>query len=185
MRVLTDMADSGERAAREDAGRTEFEDLLLRHRGIVLKVAGMFCHRLEDRRDLAQEIYTEVWRAYPSFDERRRFSTWMYRIALNVAISHSRRLTARRHVAGVPDMDLDTLPDRGALAPDDRVRDLYRVIARLDDLHRALVLLYLEGYAYQEIADVLGITETNVATRLNRLKARLRSELTEEHRGTR
>jgi len=180
------MAESTEHTAPADAEQADFEDLLARHRGIVLKVAGTFCHDAEDRRDLAQEICTEVWQAYPSFDRRRRFSTWMYRIALNVAISHRRRLAARRrHVADAGDVDLDALPDRGSRAPDDRVRDLHRVIARLDDLHRALVLLYLEGYAYQEIAEVLGITETNVATRLNRLKARLRSELLEDRRGAR
>lgn len=110
----------------------------------------------------------------------------MYRIALNVAISHRRRLAnRRRYVAEAGGVDLDALPDRGAQAPDDRVRELHRVIERLDDLHRALVLLHLEGYGYQEIAEVLGITETNVATRLNRLKARLRTELSEGRRGTR
>lgn len=180
------MADSTERTAREDAARADFESLLTAHRGIVLKVAGTFCRDTEDRRDLAQEICTEVWRAYPSFDERRRFSTWMYRIALNVAISHRRRLVNRqRHTAEAEGLDLDALPDRAAHAPDERVQELHRVIGRLDDLHRALVLLYLEGYAYQEIADVLGISETNVATRLNRLKARLRNELSGAHHGSR
>ena len=157
--------------------QASFEALLTRHRGIIFKVANTFCRDTEDRRDLAQEICTQLWRAYPSFDEARSFSTWMYRIALNVAISH-RRLALRRgrHVFSLDDAALAAIPDPAHEA-DDRIRELYRVIHQLDDLNRALMLLYLEGHDYREIADVLGITETNVATKLNRLKQRLRSEV--------
>ena len=157
--------------------QASFEALLTRHRGILFKVANTFCRDTEDRRDLAQEICTQLWRAYPSFDEARSFSTWMYRIALNVAISH-RRLALRRgrHVFSLDAEALAAIPDPAHEA-DDRIRELYRVIHQLDDLNRALMLLYLEGHGYRDIADVLGITETNVATKLNRLKQRLRSEV--------
>ena len=161
-----------------EALQERFEALLRSHRGIAFKVANTYGRGDEDRRDLVQEIYTQLWRAYPKFDEQRSFVTWMYRIALNVAISQRRADATRdRHFSAVDAAVLATVPDPAACEPDPRVRELYRVIDRLDDLHRALVLLYLEGFAYREIADVLGISETNVATKLNRLKQRLRSEI--------
>src|SRR5262245_20641853 len=102
----------------------------------------------------------------------------MYRIALNVAISYRRSAAFRqRHLQAVDDEVLAAVPDRAGHEVDDRVRELYRIIDQLDDLHRALVLLYLEGRGYSEIAEVLGITETNVATKLNRLRSRLKRTL--------
>jgi RNA polymerase sigma-70 factor (ECF subfamily) len=158
--------------------QARFESYLARHKGIVFKVANTYCRDPEDQRDLAQEIRVQLWRAFRSFDDTRSFSTWMYRIALNVAISYRRSASFRhRHVQTLDDQALAALPDRATNEPDDRVRELYRVIDQLDDLHRALVLLYLEGRGYGEMADVLGITETNVATKLNRLRSRLKRAL--------
>jgi RNA polymerase sigma-70 factor (ECF subfamily) len=161
---------------RATSPQARFEALLTRHRGIVYKVANTFCRDEEDVRDLAQEIIAQTWRAFPSFDDSRSFSTWMYRIALNVAISQRRSARQRdRHESPADDVALLNVPTPSNTVADDRIRELHRVIAQLDDLHRALVVLFLEGYAYREIADVLGITETNVATKLNRVKQRLRS----------
>jgi RNA polymerase sigma factor (sigma-70 family) len=161
------------------AKQAEFEGLVREHRGIVFKVAGAYARTPEDRQDLAQEIIAQAWRAFPHFDPARRFSTWMYRIALNVAISQRRSAVVReRHVAPVDTAALDAFPGRAVDEPDDRVRDLYRVIDALDDFNRALVVLYLEGYDHADIADVLGLTETNVATRLSRLRQRLRRGVT-------
>ena len=132
----------------------------------------------EDRRDLAQEIVAQVWRAYPRFDDARRFSTWLYRIALNVAISHRRSSAHRaRYIAPLDTEALAAIRDPAAAEPDPRLGELYRVIDQLDDFHRALIVLHLEGHDYREIAEILGITETNVATRLSRLRQRLREEL--------
>jgi RNA polymerase sigma-70 factor (ECF subfamily) len=158
--------------------QSRFESHLARHKGIVFKVANTYCRDSEEQRDLAQEIRAQLWRAFRSFDETRSFSTWMYRIALNVAISYRRSASYRqRHLQTLDQQVLAELPDRSVREPDARVRDLYRVIDQLDDLHRALVLLYLEGRDYAEMADVLGISETNVATKLNRLRTRLKRAL--------
>jgi RNA polymerase sigma-70 factor (ECF subfamily) len=161
-----------------DSPQARFEALLNRHAGMVHKVASIYCRDIEDRRDLAQEICAQLWRAYPTYDEGRSFSTWMYRVALNVAISHRRNSMRRdRYFSPLDDAALIAIPDPGRHEPDDRVRELYRVIHQLGDLDRALILLYLEGRNYRESAEVLGISETNVATKLNRLKHRLRKEL--------
>lgn len=162
-----------------DAARQAFGDLLERHRGIVLKVAHSYAWHPADRDELAQEIATQLWRAYPAFDESRSFSTWMYRIALNVAISHARSEGPRRRESVPFDEALhDVAADNDTdFVMAQRIRALRAFIAQIDPLNRALLLLYLEERSHREIADVLGITETNVATRIHRLKQRIRHQL--------
>ncbi|MEO8742945.1 MAG: RNA polymerase sigma factor, partial [Lysobacteraceae bacterium] len=157
------------------AARDRFQELLGQHEKIVFKVASMYCRNTEDRRDLAQEICVQAWRSFGSYDATRSFSTWMYRIALNVAISHVRSAGLRaRHAAPFEydplDDDAHDIADENAEMhePDERVRALHAFIEQLDALNRALMLLYLEDRSYREIAEVLGISETNVATKINR-----------------
>jgi RNA polymerase sigma-70 factor, ECF subfamily len=101
--------------------------LLARHGGVVFKVASIYCRDTEDRRDLAQEICAQLWRAYPSYDESRSFSTWMYRVALNVAISHRRSSTRRdRYFYSLDDAALAAIPDPAPHEPDDRARAVPR-----------------------------------------------------------
>ena len=159
-----------------------FLRLIEQHRGIIRKVAAGYASTPADQKDLSQEIMLQLWRAYPRYSPNRSFSTWMYRIALNVAISFLRRNT-RPVRQTVPLDDLTgELPDESARAghDDERVAILHRLIAMLDPLNRALLLLYLDDHSYREIADILGITETNVATKLSRLKERLRQTLSKQ-----
>lgn len=155
-----------------------FQSLLQAHRGIVAKVAGTYAWHPDDRDDLMQDIATQLWRAWPSYDSTRPFATWMYRIALNVAISQVRGRTR-----GVPseawNEDHHDLADPHAHDHEGRqqVDLLYRFIQAQPPLDRALLLLYLEDHSYREMADVLGLSETNVATKIGRLKQRLRQEL--------
>ena len=142
--------------------------------GIVRKVAATYGQTPEDRADLAQDILASVWSAWPQYDEARSFSTWMYRIALNVAISSHRYEHRRRHeplgdeheqLQGASDVDFEQRQKADLVA---------RAMQALSDTDRALLLLHLEGHGHREIADVLGTTEGNVAVRFNRIKARLR-----------
>jgi len=161
------------------ATHRQFDELLERHRKIVFKVANTYSRHPHDRADLAQEIRVQLWRAFPGYDAGRSFSTWMYRIALNVAISFVRTHQLReRHMEplGETHDELVGLADVGAES-DERVRALEQFIATLDPLNRALLLLYLEQNTHREIADVLGITETNVATKIGRLKERIRNHI--------
>jgi RNA polymerase sigma-70 factor (ECF subfamily) len=159
--------------------RAAFGELLERHRGIVFKVANTYARHPDDRADLAQEIAAQLWRAFPAYDAGRTFSTWMYRIALNVAISFVRSDSQRRRHAVPLDDGLHDVADGHAADPeaDAQVRALYRFIAQLDPLNRALLLLYLEERSQREIADILGITESNVSTKISRLKQRIRDDL--------
>ena len=156
-----------------------FESLLREHRKIVLKVAAIYARHAEDRRDLEQEIYAQLWRSFAGFDERRaKLSTWMYRVALNVAISSVRRAGpfSGRHES-LDDAHLERFAgDDPNIDEDQRLTALHAFIGRLDPFNRALILLHLEARGYAEIADILGITETNVATKINRIKLKLRDQ---------
>jgi RNA polymerase sigma factor (sigma-70 family) len=152
-----------------------FQTLVEEHKKILYKVCNSYCRNRDDREDLAQEIIIQLWQSFGKFDERCRFSTWMYRIALNVAISFYRRESTRtRHVISDEEHLLEAIDDADS-QPED-IRLLYQFIEGLDPLNKALVLLYLDGNSYQEIADVLGISETNVATKINRLKKTMKQE---------
>jgi len=152
----------------------EFERRLGTHMGIVRKVAATYRRTPADRADLTQDILASVWSAWPDFDETRSFSTWMYRIALNVAISSHRYQRRRRHeplgdehdhLQGASDVDFEERQKADLVA---------RAMQALSDTDRALLLLHLEGHGHRDIADVLGTSEGNVAVRFNRIKTRLR-----------
>jgi RNA polymerase sigma factor (sigma-70 family) len=172
--------------------RSTFAVLLDAHRRLIFKVAHTYAH-LADVEDLAQEIAAQAWRSYPSFDPTRRFSTWLYRIALNVAISWLRNETARRRRSIPYDAQLhEPAAEFDAEGPEEGARILHGFIAQQDPLNRALLLLYLEERSYEEMSEILGVSVTNLTTQIGRLKERLRiyamarhSLDAEQHHGTR
>ena len=173
----------------------EFAALLEDHRRLVFKVANTYASAA-DVEDLAQEIGVQLWRAFPTYDRSRRFSTWMYRIALNVAISWLRSEAPRRR-RSIPydgaqhERALET--HGGDEAGDDEGRRILRGFIEVQDpLNRAVLLLYLEERSYAEMSEILGVSETNLTTKINRLKERLRTYAiarqsldAEQHHGTR
>lgn len=127
----------------------------------------------------------QCWRSYERFDERVQFSTWMYRVAVNVAISHFRREGVRiRDSMPLEECGLD-LAAADALFDDygDNMCALRQLINRLDELNRALILLFLEGFNSEEIAAIVGISASSVSTRINRLKTRLQNEFNAQKEG--
>lgn len=161
------------------AGNERFLQLLDEHTRILYKVANAYCANVEDRRDLVQEMVIHLWQSFPRFDDRFKFSTWMYRIALNVAISFLRSEGRRtRRTVALEQLDVIdfTAADRAMGEAGDDLRLLQQFVSRLDEMSRALVVLYLEGYSHAEIAEILGISTTNVGTRIGRIKARLQED---------
>ncbi len=156
-----------------------FLALLETHRKILFKVASAYCRAPGERDDLVAEMTAALWKSFARYDEHFRFSTWAYRICLNVAISFYR--AERRRAERVSVVDPAALevaaPDD---APDERVAQLEAFVAGLGDLDKALMLLYLDEHDYQSIAAILGLTLTNVATKLSRLRARAKSALRDE-----
>jgi RNA polymerase sigma factor (sigma-70 family) len=156
-----------------EIARDEFVRLLDTHRKILYKVAASWCRDSEDRRDLAQDIVMHLWRSYPRYDPQLPFSTWMYRVAMNVAISFHRSAT-RRPSGGIP---IDEFLELAMPEEPREIRELRDHIETMDPMHKALLLLYLDGHDHSTIAEILGISSSNVGTRLARLKERLRREL--------
>ena len=130
----------------------------------------------EAQRDLYQDILVELWRSFSSFEGDAAPSTWLYRVALNTALSHDRRQETRDEAALAPDHPVWT---DGVADPDerrgkqDRLDRLYAAIDRLDEVDKALVMMYLDEKSYREMADVLGISENHVGVKLHRIKNKL------------
>ena len=153
-----------------------FQTLVDEHKKMLYKVCHSYCRNRDDREDLAQEIIVQLWRSFGTFDERCRFSTWMYRIALNVAISFYRQESTRtRRVVSDDERLLNAVDEKTCQPPE--IQALHQFIEGLEPLNRALVLLYLDGHSYRDMAEVLGISETNVATKISRLKQEIRQKL--------
>jgi RNA polymerase sigma-70 factor (ECF subfamily) len=163
---------------RTNDAQSAFVDRLERHRGVLFKVAGAYCRDAAGREDLIAETVAQLWRAYGRFDERAAFSTWMYRIAVNVAISFQRaEMRKARNVEAAEPAVLEMLPSPPAAPSDDALALVREVIEDLDELNRALMILYLDDNSYADIAAILGISETNVATKIGRIKQRLKRDI--------
>lgn len=162
-----------------DSEVSRFTALLDEHQLILRKVAAMYTSTEADRLDLVQDITLQLWRAFPSFDPERRYSTWMYRIALNVAISNLRGAgNPTRRTVPLEDLPFEIADTSAAgFVDDERVLLLRKLIAALDPLDRALLMLFLEDHRHREIAEMLGISESNVSTKLMRLKRELRASI--------
>ncbi len=160
----------------------DFVELLQQHQPQLRRVARLYCPDPDDRQDLYQEIVLQLWQAWPRYEARpeARVSTWLYRVALNVAISDLRRRTRRPAPASLSRPDWPDLPAPPPDGPDsDDLAQLYRAIEQLSDVEKAFVLLYLEEKTYAEMADVLGITPNNVRVKMHRVQDKLRQLLTQ------
>ena len=151
-----------------------FQKLIEEHKGILLKVARTYCQNEEDRIDLIQEMSIQIWRSLDKYKEHCKISTWMYRVALNVAISFYRK-NVKRNESTVPlNHEFSQIPESENTEKEDHLKLLERFIQELNDLDKALMLLYLEDKSYFEIAEILGISPSNVGTKISRIKGKLK-----------
>jgi RNA polymerase sigma-70 factor (ECF subfamily) len=149
-----------------------FGDWLAGHKGILFKVVHAYAFEHADRQDLFQEIVIQVWRSVDAFRGESSVPTWIYRVALNTAMAWTRK--EDRHQRGKqPLAVVEGLLTTASAAPDPRVEWLYRQIAQLKDVDRSVALLLLDGFSYKEIAAIVGITESNVGVKINRIKSAL------------
>lgn len=159
--------------------RKEFVQLIAQDQALIHKVCSMYCRDPEERKDLFQEIVLQLWRSYPTFKHESKVSTWMYRVALNTAVSSFRKDSRRPHHGSLSDMELD-IPAMPDTSPEYelKIKYLYAAIDQLSQVEKAIVMLYLEERSYDEMAEIIGITKTNVGVKLNRIKAKLEKLLT-------
>lgn len=151
-----------------------FAAFLERQQGTLHRVAFFYSRDREERRDLVQEMIVQLWRSFERFEGRSAESTWTYRVATNVAISHRRREGRRVRPLLALDGALD-VADRAMGADLEQLATLRELIESLDGISRALVFFHLEGLDHSQIADLLGTSASNVGTRLNRIKATLKA----------
>lgn len=156
--------------------KEQFLDMLENHKKLIYKVAHSYGKNAADRQDLIQEIILQLWKAFPKYDPQYKLSTWAYRIALNVSISFYRREKKR---ASTTSLDthafleiVDNKEDTSEL--EGQIQLLYRFINELKPLNKALMILYLDEKSHEEIATILGISKTNVATKIGRIKLQLK-----------
>ena len=164
-----------------DAERTRiFNDWLRSHQGILFKVVHAYAFEHADRQDLFQEVAVQVWRSVDAYRGDCSVPTWLYRIALNTAIAWTRK--EDRHQRGKRPLDdiAGALTTETSDRRDPRLEWLYREIAQLKDVDRSVALLLLEGFSYKEIAAIVGITESNVGVKINRIKSALAGRYAKE-----
>lgn len=154
----------------------QFIQVLKEHQGIIRKVAYSYCRNAEDQNDLMQEITIQLWRSWNNYNAQFKHSTWIYRIALNVAISFYRKTYRRTDLDRNLNEHFHPVDDNESLTLSENVQHLYHYIAQLDELNKAIILLYLDQYSYEDIASTIGITKTNVATKISRIKKHLQEK---------
>jgi RNA polymerase sigma-70 factor (ECF subfamily) len=156
-------------------GDAQFLEMIRQNEGIIYKITSFYTDKDHPISDLYQEVVLNLWKAFPSFRGESKYSTLIYRIALNTCVSFFRR--SKRDVTYV-DITMD-IPE--TVESNEDIQELYKLINRLGKIERALVLLYLDDKSYKEIAEITGLSVTNVATKLSRIKDKLKQMSNEQN----
>lgn len=155
--------------------KAAFLEILQQYKGILYKISGTYCINPEDRKDLVQEIIIQLWNAFERYNPSYAYSTWIYKIALNVSISFLRKENSRKKITANILMPVFMMEEQYFENEKDiEIKILYEAIGQLKTMDKALMLLWLEEKSYKEIAEILGISETNVATKVGRTKIQLK-----------
>ena len=161
----------------DNGKKVEFTRLINENQGIVHKVCRIYTDDPMAHDDLFQEIVLQLWKSYDSFKGESKFSTWMYRVGINTAITRYRKNKRKPYHDSIDDHHFhirEELPDENL---EFKLKMLKNAINRLNDIERALVLLYLEDLPYREIAETMGISEVNARVKMNRVKKKLKEML--------
>jgi len=151
----------------------QFENHIREYELLIRKVCRIYAYTEADRDDLFQEIIIQLWKAYPSFKGDSKLSTWLYRVAINTAITGIRRkkdFIAYYESGQLPDQASDDQSNE----EEERWKQLYLAIEKLNDIEKAIVMLYMEDRSYEEMEDILGINQGNLRVKMNRIKEKLR-----------
>lgn len=155
----------------------EFVSNLEKHQNIVHKICRMYTHDQDSHNDLFQEITIQLWKAYPKFRGDSKFSTWMYRVALNTAITLYRKSKKDLYTQNFDEVSFKIKAEVYDDEVEQQLQLMYKAVKELNDIDKALVFLYLEDQSYREISDTLGISEVNARVKMNRIKKILKNIL--------
>jgi RNA polymerase sigma-70 factor (ECF subfamily) len=159
-----------------------FDRWIKEYKPLLFKIVRAYASNHEDQNDLFQEVSIQIWRSIPNFKEKSKVSTWLYRIALNVALNWNRK--NKKHNDAKKSLEnIDRILEQKEEEIDERLEWLYSEIGKLDKVDRSITLLMLDGFSYKEMADILGISESNIGVKIYRIKKHLtiQSEKMEHH----
>lgn len=157
----------------------EFTQLISENEGAIFKITSVYTNDRDSQKDLYQEIVLQLWNSFDAFKGASKRGTWLYRIALNTAISFLRK--SKKHKVLVPiDQVVSDLTEAHDSEFEDRLKTLYAQIRELGSLEKGIILLYLEDKSYEEISVITGLSVTNVATRLSRIKTKLKKQINQQ-----
>lgn len=154
--------------------QNEFIRLVQQHKAMLHKVCNVYCHNEFDRQDLFQEIVIQLWRSFPKFRGEAKFSTWLYRIALNTAISDIRRQKKNITLSDPNNLPTEIEDVQHYQHKEEKLQQLYIAISQLTEIEKAVIMLYLEDKTYDEMEEILGIPQNNLRVKVNRIKEKLR-----------
>ncbi len=157
--------------------KSRFLELVEQNQDIVHKICGLYAVNTDDRKDLSQEIVCQLWKSYQSFRGDSKFTTWMYKVALNTALLNLRRNRFMVRTESLKEHHGDIPAETGDQEKHGKISRLYEAINQLREFDRAIILLYLEQFSYRDIAEVIGISQANVSVRLVRIKKKLKELL--------
>ncbi|MDA3892757.1 MAG: sigma-70 family RNA polymerase sigma factor [Salinivirgaceae bacterium] len=150
----------------------EFTELLFQNQGIVHKICNLYFNNRVEKEDYQQELIIQLWKAFPSFNKQSKFSTWMYRVCLNAAIDIIRKEKSQPQLVKIENYEANKIPDKDTVK-NSQQEQLYHAINKLSDIDKAIITLYLDEFSYKEIADIIGITESNTGVKINRIKSQI------------
>ena len=148
----------------------EFTELLYQNQGIIHKISNLYFNNRTNKEDYTQEIIIQLWRAFPSFNNQSKFSTWMYRVCFNAAIDLLRKEKTEPKLIRLNGQVLNTSTELNA-GTNDNQEKLYQIINKLSNIDKAIITMYLDEFSYKEIAETIGISETNTGVKINRIKS--------------
>ncbi|PIF47220.1 RNA polymerase sigma-70 factor (ECF subfamily) [Chryseobacterium sp. 52] len=154
-----------------------FVDFFKPNQRLIHKICRIYTDNPEDHEDLFQEITVQLWRSFPGFKGEAKFSTWMYKVALNTAMTLFRKPQKKRLQHA--DIDVASLKMEYEVDEDNeyKLKKMYKAIHELSDVEKALIMMYLEDKPYREIGEILGITEGNARVKMNRAKNNLKTKI--------
>lgn len=158
----------------------EFLHIIQKNQGIIHKVCNIYCDTEDDRNDLFQEIVVQLWKSYPNFRGDSKVSTWMYRVALNTAITSFKKSKRRPDQSSLTYENFQIEDVKYDTETEENIKVLHKAIQQLTGIEKSIVLLYLENKKYEEIAEITGITQNYVRVKMNRIKKKLKKLMVTE-----
>lgn len=156
-----------------------FQEIIEQHKGLLFKVARAYCPNEDDRQDLIQEMMIQIWQSIHKYNDQFKISTWLYRISLNIAISFYRKNTTRANKYTVLNEQTAQIPTEDKTENEQQLNLLEQFISELKEIDKALMILYLEDKSHAEIAEILGMSVSNVGTKIGRIKDKLKTRFSQ------